>query len=210
VSVNQYGLRRINQELENLTAERAYLQEQLKPLNDRWVETHEEAEELWNRWTDLHTDDEFLSDEALLLMLVEQAFSSRKPADRLRKLTGAISSNIKSSSIDSRDEFYGYPIPGLMLTYKKPGTTAQDIRAWAIRFGLGRTDMPISVLDRHCGEYGSWEVWYVMATDTLKANIRTYGHSENQFEGSLDEGIEYLAEHVWYEGGPEAYRSLDY
>lgn len=157
-----------------------------------------------------YTDEEILADPELLRFLASNDGGHQTVYQRKCRILKAPLEGTRmrcEGGMDARsDEFFGLPVLETWLVYK------QDVQAevnaaeeWAKLFLFDRPDLSIRVMERTLSS-GGYSVTVLWTPSTNQATVRTNyyaDHGEGRYTGTLEGALAYVAEHEWYEGGPE-------
>jgi hypothetical protein len=138
------------------------------------------------------TNEQLLADAQLRTWLCEAASWLGDAAQRMRTLVPT-SRHVDPSGQDGRQGTYH--LPGLTVLMERDTdavAVAAEVAAWFEVWGLGRTDLRISVLEHTCSEFGSYNIHY-QPGGPVEATL-IHGHGRIQIRGSLAEVLAYVAE----------------
>lgn len=156
------------------------------------------------------SDEEVLASEELRAWVcAEYDHGGSACYNRYQELAKPRTRNLTLGGYDAREEYDGQYLPmiTLLLDYRQDLTEVETaLGDWAALWALGRPDIRLGVMDVSCSYNGSWSVFWDLETGAAEVRIRVYGRDTTKCEGTLAEALTYIAEHAWYQGGPDSER----
>jgi hypothetical protein len=151
------------------------------------------------------TDEQIMGDEQLLRRVLREGFYHRGASTISHRLYATGRQDVVAESIDGRGEgdedLQALPALQLRLKYRQAtGPVAECMRAWAAVWALGRADLRVDILEQTLSRWASWRLSWDLASGRCEVGTSSYGGPEA--EGTLEEMLRYVADKLWYEGGP--------
>lgn len=192
----------MNEELQALDDERDALAVKQAELRQQWSELAERRDAAVQRHLDTLTDEQLHTDDTAKRWLLRVASAHQGAYQRLQTVAAVGAPGAMLQHIDGRKEYEADCLPcfDLALSQGQPVEPLADaIRTWSAEWGLGRPDIPVSVLDAECGARGSYGGLYTIADDNFQLDLQHHSHRSNVTSGPLVDGLRYISEHVAFD-----------
>lgn len=194
----------------------AKAKERLEEARDRAEAARVDCQKFYQEVEDLHarrlrslTDRQLMETEEMRRWLC--ALSGMEPHRKKEQLQGrGLPVGLMVDGMDGRDEYMRQQLPCLMLALRQEqpaGEVVDAMRRWADTWRLGRSDMPVRIMERTLSRWQSYSAMWDLDSDELivKASYRGV-----LFQGPLEEGVIFVAKNLpLYDKDGESFPSDD-
>jgi len=189
----------------------ARAQERLEEARTRAEAARADCQKFYQQVEDLHarrleslTDHQLLETEEMRLWFC--ALTGMVPHRKKEQLQGrGLPAGLMLDGVDGRDEYLRQQLPCLTLALRQEqpaGEIVDAMRRWANIWRLGRSDMPVRILEAGLSRWQSYSAMWDLDSDEL---IVKGSYRGVMFQGPLEEGVIFVAKHLpLYDKGGES------